>query len=52
MKHTTHPHRSDSPFPTGFSLLSDPALNKGTAFTQAEQKTRSKTWLPNYEGFA
>ncbi len=37
MKQTTHPHRPDSPFPTGFSLLNDPALNKGTAFTQVER---------------
>src|SRR5664279_2270907 len=39
MKHTTHPHRPDSSFPTGFSLLNDPALNKGTAFTLAERDT-------------
>jgi len=39
IKHTTHPHRPDRSFSTGFSLLNDPALNKGTAFTLAERDT-------------
>src|SRR5450755_4163372 len=34
---TTNSGRSTSKFPTGVALLHDPALNKGTGFTERER---------------